>query len=699
MSKQSEKTSKHSSLPLKLGSTINAFKAAWQSQPPPQIETFLKEWTEPDRRRLFSELVRVDLENRRSLRNLNVETFSISDYYNRFPDYRVEIETALREASDITRSFGKTSRALESKPRIPVSPGDEIDDFELIRKLGEGAFAIVFLARQKTMMRRVALKVSQGGRDEPPTLGQLDHPNIVRVYGVTRDNDAQLQLMCMEYVAGGTLQDVIESIHRMERAPANASVLINSIRETVARSDERPALGHIDDEKPWSLVVCDLGAQLAEALAHAHSKGILHRDIKPANVLMGADGTPKLADFNIAFGAHVSETTAAGYFGGTFAYMSPEQLEACDHNSETTPDQIDRRSDIYSLAIVLWELLSGRRPFEDRPSDFFSSTAADKRRAGPTQESIDGLPESVPDGLKEVLCRCLDPSPSLRYQSASDLARDLGMCTDLRVQALKRPPVSPVIRAAYYHPLLLTVLISLIPNVVLSVANVIYDWNAIVKPLNAEQYFLPVMVWGKLCLYILGVVFGLWKGVQVFMAMRGDPSDSALKTARTGCLALGDLVFGITLATWVVSGILFPILTDIKGANLSTSHYLLFFTSHLLCGLISGNLVIFTLTYLSVRTFYPRLLRDGLSAPPLRRAHERLRMRMEIYFVIAVAVPFISALALGLSLSATGTDYWPAFLTLGLLGAAVLALGVVSKSEVRKNLDALDKIVDLSASL
>ena len=105
-------------------------------------------------------------------------------------------------------------------------------------------------------------------------------------------------------------------------------------------------------------------ARLAGALAHAHQHGVLHRDIKPANVLVGADGHPKLADFNISF-SKLDGATPAAYFGGTLAYMSPEQLEAYDPAQTRQPDELDGRADVYSLGVLLWELLTLKRPFAD----------------------------------------------------------------------------------------------------------------------------------------------------------------------------------------------------------------------------------------------------------------------------------------------------------------------------------------------
>lgn len=688
-----EKVPADASVTGRIDAVCDAFEDAWKSNPPAQIEFYLEAWEEPERTELFRELVRIDLEFRRGLAN---ETFSMTDYYKRFPEYQAEVDTAVHEASDITRGSKGPSRIPRPSPPIDLKPGDSIGDFDLIRQLGTGAFAVVFLAYQRSMMRRVALKISRRGRDEPPTLGQLDHPNIIRVFGVTRVEEQQLQLMYMEYLSGGTLQDVVAAIERGGAPPKTGLWFFEAI-DASASLDEQDVPAKRDEDAPWDFVVCKLGAQVADALGHAHSKGILHRDIKPANILLTPTGSPRLADFNIAFGDHISEATAAGYFGGTLAYMSPEQLEACDPNGLTTPEDVDHRSDIYALAIVLWELLAGRIPFNDGVRDLLASEPAKKRREGLTDEAIESFPATEFIGIRDVLCRCLEPDPDDRYQAASEVARELRLCTNPRIQALMRPPRSATLSLVYRHPLLTTIVVSLIPNLLLSIANVLYDWHAIVRPLHAEEQFLPVMLWGKVALYFGGIVYGIWNVVHIFLAMREGSSAASVKGARYGCLALGDLVFGITLATWVASGLLFPLWTDLSGAELDVSHYLIFFTSHLLCGLISGNLVVFTLAHTAVRAFYPRLLTGELESRPLQNAHHRLQHRLEIYYMISIAVPFVSALALGLTLGDTGTKYWPAFLVLGVVGTLVWILGAAAKSETKKNLNALDEFVELSS--
>ena len=102
---------------------------------------------------------------------------------------------------------------------------------------------------------------------------------------------------------------------------------------------------------------------MAAALEYAHQRGVLHRDVKPANVLLAADGSPKLVDFNVSFSSKLEGATPAAYFGGSLAYMSPEQIEAYNPDHDRKPDDLDGRSDVYSLGVVLWELLTGSRPF------------------------------------------------------------------------------------------------------------------------------------------------------------------------------------------------------------------------------------------------------------------------------------------------------------------------------------------------
>ena len=169
-------------------------------------------------------------------------------------------------------------------------------------------------------------------------------------------------------------------------------------------------------------------ARLAEGLEHAHSHGLMHRDLKPSNILIAADGTPMLLDFNLAADSTIKADEADRVrMGGTLPYMSPEHLDAFHPQGTTPPEGVDERSDIYALGLILFEMIAGNRPFaEPEPNRPILTTIRlmiDERRAGaPSLRSID---PSVPADLDAVIRKCLDPDPDRRHARAGDLAEDI----------------------------------------------------------------------------------------------------------------------------------------------------------------------------------------------------------------------------------------------------------------------------------
>jgi tetratricopeptide (TPR) repeat protein len=201
-------------------------------------------------------------------------------------------------------------------------------------------------------------------------------------------------------------------------------------------------------------------ARLAEGLDHAHSRGLLHRDLKPANILIAADGTPMLLDFNLAADVNpereLEEGAQKALLGGTLPYMSPEHLEAIGSPGEQPAPSVDERSDLYALGLILFEIIAGEHPFPE-PAGGLTPRATirvmiDDRR-GPAPSLRARCPD-VPWSLDALVRQCLNPDPEGRYQSASDLAEDLRRyLDDLPMRHCPEPSLKERLRKwARRHP-------------------------------------------------------------------------------------------------------------------------------------------------------------------------------------------------------------------------------------------------------
>ena len=346
----------------------------------------------------------------------------------------LQIHDLVGSGTPVTLGPGSTADgATAAPPAVFPETGQTIGGFFLVEELGRGAFARVFLARERQLADRpVALKVTRRGSREPQTLARLQHTHIVPVHSHRIDAATGLHLLCMPYFGRVTLARVLTD--PLVQAASSGDVLAQALDRlepeeppSSANSAGRDAL----KKRSYSQAIAWWGARLAEALDHAHDRGVLHRDIKPSNVLVTADGMPMLLDFNLAREPVFQDETPGGEptFGGTIDYMPPEHLTAL---AEGSSDGVDSRADIYGLGVVLFEAVTGKRPF---PSPRRGGSMVDVllraalERLRPLPRLRQRHPE-IPPAFETVIRRCLEPLAGDRYQRASELAADLQAVAD-----------------------------------------------------------------------------------------------------------------------------------------------------------------------------------------------------------------------------------------------------------------------------
>ena len=349
------------------------------------------------------------------------ETPDLDAFCDRFPTFRVVVRGAIAAGQVFDAHAHLFPRVL---PVRWPAPGERLGDWTLLRNLGKGAFARVYLAREEsTGGRPVALKVSAEGAAEARTLGRLSHPNVVPILSVRFEESIGLSAVCMPYLGAATLTDLIDAAYPTADSPPprGGDVVRQTVRGAARPGDPAPlgATPIAPGRSRYVDAVARLTGQIADGLAFLHSQGVCHRDLKPSNVLLGPAGQALLLDFNLA-----TETADAPHFGGTLQYMAPELLRALVGTGPGGP--LDERLDLFALGVIVYELLTGKHPFgakPGRPSPPEAAALLERQRAG--HLPLRGLNQAVDPRLARLVERCIAFDPAARPASAAAVVAEL----------------------------------------------------------------------------------------------------------------------------------------------------------------------------------------------------------------------------------------------------------------------------------
>ncbi|MFC1559170.1 protein kinase [Gemmatimonadota bacterium] len=398
--------------------------------------------------------------------------------------------------------------------------GRTIGQYQVIDKIGEGGMGAVYKAEDTTLHRLVALKTLARSLSVDPEAKErfvreaqaasaLNHPNITTVFELVQDEEEDSQLICMEYVEGKTIRDMVET-------------------------------GRVSVRKAIDIIM-----QAAEALEAAHNKGILHRDVKSANIMVSMEGRVKVMDFGLAHLESRSKLTRTGTTMGTLSYSSPEQISG---------RPVDARSEIFSLGVVFYELLTGNLPFSaTNEAELVFSIINNE------PERLTQVRDEVPELVEGISKKMLDKDPQLRYQSCGELIGDLrSVRADLETTQLEPTVATEISRRRTRRmigiPMVLT--LAIVGGLIIDARSRFVEGSAIVIPFQdrtRDASFEPLSLGGAE--QISQAISGLANGVDIQeYGNQSDRSSSGqpLSTRRmVGMTRKNQADISITASYWL----------------------------------------------------------------------------------------------------------------------------------------------------
>ncbi|MGY2149755.1 protein kinase domain-containing protein [Nocardia gipuzkoensis] len=462
------------------------------------------------------------------------------------------------------------------------------------------------------------------------------------------------RLVYMQYLPGGTAVGVLEQRRRGPVTDGGALLLRALDTAMEAKGEIRPSDSSVRAEiarLSWPETVAWVGRRLADALDYAEQHGVLHHDIKPANVLFTAEGIPKLADF--ALGEAAARIPAPRDPGATDAlvYRSPEQLA---HYLDPGAPAPGNASDVYSLGVLLWEMLTGASPFDDPPPTEEGSVTETYarmlavRRDGVPAAALSRLPEDTPAALRRVLLECLHADPRRRWRSGAELAGQLDLCLDTRARDLVDPPPNSLAYRARGWLLPVAALCVGVPNVLASFYNIQLNQALIIDRMAAadQEKFAAVGLINNLVAFPVAALLLLFMTRRpltiAFRLRRGEGySARTLAKARRDTLLMGDWAVWIPFGFWLVAGIIWPLGLAFSGVDLPRGTFLHFFAAQVVCAAIALAYPFFPIMVYAVRSIYPQLLVRGGIGPGDEKQLRALAKRGNFYLGVAASVPLL----------------------------------------------------------
>ncbi|WP_280260432.1 protein kinase domain-containing protein [Nocardia abscessus] len=462
------------------------------------------------------------------------------------------------------------------------------------------------------------------------------------------------RLVYMQYLPGGTAVGVLEQRRRGPVTDGGALLLRAVDTAMEDKGEIRPSDSSVRAEiarLSWPETVAWVGRRLADALDYAEHHGVLHHDIKPANVLFTAEGIPKLADF--ALGEAAARIPAPRDPGATDAlvYRSPEQLA---HYLDPGAPAPGNASDVYSLGVLLWEMLTGASPFDDPPPTEEGSVTETYarmlavRRDGVPAAALSRLPDDTPAALRRVLLECLHADPQRRWRSGAELAGQLDLCLDTRARDLVDPPPNSLAYRARGWLLPVAALCVGVPNVLASFYNIQLNQALIIDRMSAadQEKFAAVGLINNLVAFPVAALLLLFMTRRpltiAFRLGRGEGySARTLAKARRDTLLMGDWAVWIPFGFWLVAGIIWPLGLAFSGVDLPRGTFLHFFAAQVVCAAIALAYPFFPIMVYAVRSIYPQLLVRGGIGPGDEKQLRALAKRGNFYLGVAASVPLL----------------------------------------------------------